>query len=123
MDIGYQPIWAKNSTTHAFDGRASNWQNCSSAESIFYTYNLVTNPLRITNLDLDLLEPLRESFLDHEILIWHIFLITMESARKDIFPFKKGSHFYKGILSSHNTWDPVMLNSINAKLATLTPVA
>jgi hypothetical protein len=113
----------KNSTTRAFDGRAPDWQNCSRAESIFHAYNPVTDPLRITNLDLDLLEPLRDSFLDHEIPIRHIFLIAMESARKDIFPFKKGSHLYKGILSSHDTRDPVVLDSINARLAALTPVA
>ena len=113
----------ENGTTRFFDGRAPNRQNCSSAESVFNVYNPVTDPLRITNLDLDLLEPLRAAFLDHEVPIRHIFLIAMESARKDIFPFKKGSHLYKGILSSHDTWDPVVLNSINTRLAAITPVA
>lgn len=96
---------------------------CPSAEAIKNTYNPAKDPMRITNLDLDLLEPLQKALKDHDIPITHIFLIEMESARKDIFPLKYGSHLHKMILESHETEDPKVLDDINSKLSVVSPIA
>jgi hypothetical protein len=47
----------------------------------------------------------------------------MESARKDIFPLKAGSHLHEEILSSYSSDDPQVLQRVNEKLSNLTPVA
>ncbi|KAJ5747926.1 uncharacterized protein N7511_009622 [Penicillium nucicola] len=86
-------------------------------------YNAVDDPLRITNLDHDMIEPLTRALKDHDIPITHVVLVLMESARKDIFPFKAGSHLHEEILSSWNSQDPQVLQSVNERLSNLTPVA
>ncbi|KAJ5610483.1 hypothetical protein N7510_007202 [Penicillium lagena] len=86
-------------------------------------YNPVDDPLRITNLNHGLLEPLARALKDHDIPITHVVLVMMESARKDIFPLKSGSHLHQEILSSHRNADAKSLHDLNDKLARLTPVA
>lgn len=94
---------------------------CSTGER--NVYSPVHDPMRITNLDLGLLEPLEEALKEHPVPITHVVLLTMESARKDVFPFKSGSHLHDMILASHETQDPAIINDINAKLARMTPIA
>ncbi|OQD82674.1 hypothetical protein PENANT_c020G07053 [Penicillium antarcticum] len=86
-------------------------------------YSAMDDPLRITNLDYEMIEPLTRALKDHEIPITHVVLVLMESARKDIFPFRAGSHLHEEILSSWNTQDPGILQRVNEKLSNLTPVA
>ncbi|KAJ5503284.1 hypothetical protein N7463_006158 [Penicillium fimorum] len=87
------------------------------------TYSPVDDPLRITNLDREMLEPVARALRDHKVPITHVVIVLMESARKDIFPFKAGSNLHKKILSSYNTQDPEVLQEIDAKLSHLTPNA
>lgn len=85
-------------------------------------YDPVNDPLRITNLDHDVIEPVAEALRNHDIPITHVVLVMMESARKDVFPFKSGSHLHQEILSSHGTGN-AMIEKTNSKLAQLTPIA
>lgn len=88
-------------------------------ESIYY--DPVTDPLRITNLDNDLFEPLQQALKEHEVPITHVVLVIMESARKDVFPFKSDSHLHQNILDSYE--DNKTAKEVNAKLSRLSPVA
>jgi hypothetical protein len=86
-------------------------------------YSPVGDPLRITNLDHELLEPIARALRDHKVPITHVVLVLMESARKDIFPFKADSHLHEEILSTYNTPDHEVFRKLNAKLSNLTPNA
>ncbi|KAJ5170483.1 uncharacterized protein N7500_003266 [Penicillium coprophilum] len=88
-----------------------------------HIYSPVNDPLRITNLDRELLEPVAQALKDHKVPITHVVVVLMESARKDIFPFKAGSHLHEQILSTYDTQDPEVLREINAKLSHLSPNA
>lgn len=64
-------------------------------------YNPVSDPLRISNLDLEPYKILLDAFRNNSALISHIVLITIESARKDVFPIRENSYIHKVILDSH----------------------
>lgn len=108
--------WAKENPFSKDD--MAPWQNETA-----HFYNPVTDPLRITNLDLDLLEPLKRALQERDILITHIVLVMMESARKDVFPFKADSPLHEKILASYDTADPAVLQRTDDKLSRLSPVA
>ncbi|CAG8909326.1 unnamed protein product [Penicillium egyptiacum] len=86
-------------------------------------YRPMDDPLRITNLDREMFEPIARALRKHKVPITHVVLVLMESARKDIFPFKAGSHLHEEILSSYNTQDPELPRKVNARLSNLTPNA
>lgn len=92
-------------------------------ESERFYYDPVQDPLRITNLDSDIMQPLAEAFRSREVPITHVVLVMMESARKDVFPFKSGSHLHQEIISSHGNAKAKELKKIDEKLAHLTPIA
>ena len=86
-------------------------------------YSPVDDPLRITNLDYNMVEPLAQALKDHDIPITHVVLVMMESARKDVFPFKAGSRLHQRIISSYHTDDADVIQEANTKLSRLTPIA
>lgn len=81
-------------------------------------YNPVDDPLRITNLDLEPLEPLRAALRDRTATIKHVVMIQMESMREELFPLQQGSLWHKMILESHPEQDR---DEINRRLSKLTP--
>ncbi|KAL2370206.1 sulfatase domain-containing protein [Blastomyces gilchristii SLH14081] len=83
-------------------------------------YNPVADPLRISNLNLEPYEELREALKD--ILISHVVLITMESSRKDMFPIQQGSYIHKQIHRSYKD-DDTNRELVDKKLSQLTRVA
>ena len=85
-------------------------------------YDPVTDPLRITNLDEDVLQPLKEALREHDAPISHVVMVMMESARKDIFPFQVGTHLYNEIMAAHNGEDS-SIGDLHSKLARMTPNA
>jgi hypothetical protein len=93
------------------------------ATTIKNFYNPANDPLRITNLDQRVVEPLTQALRDHDIPITHVILVMMESARKDVFPFKSGSHLHHEILNSYKSLDKDLLQQLNANLSHLTPIA
>jgi hypothetical protein len=86
-------------------------------------YSPVHDPLRITNLDQKLLEPLAQALKNHDVPITHVVLVMMESTRKDVFPVKSGSHLHREILNSYKSLEPEVLQQLNANLSHLTPIA
>ena len=119
-----RPWWASGELPPGFQRWAENEDNTATSQNeTSHSYNPVTDPLRITNLDLELLEPLRQALHERDIPITHIVLVMMESARKDVFPFKADSPLHEKILASHDTTDSNVLQRINDKLSRLSPVA
>ncbi|KAJ5142919.1 uncharacterized protein N7515_001706 [Penicillium bovifimosum] len=112
--------WAEKKIDGASNGNVTGAQNRTSHRNF---YSSVDDPLRITNLDHELLEPIARALRDHRVPITHVVLVLMESARKDIFPFKAGSHLHDEILSSYTTPDHEVLRNLTAKLSKLTPNA
>ncbi|KAK2880004.1 hypothetical protein FQN49_000668 [Arthroderma sp. PD_2] len=93
---------------------------CSSNNSTPNYYNPVADPMRITNLDLGVYGRLKEALDDESVLISHVVLVTMESARKDLFPMREGSFLHRAVLESNNEdeWEEK-----NKLLSQMTPVA
>lgn len=56
-------------------------------------YNPAHNPLRISNLENEVLESLRESLQSGSVNITHVLLLKLESTRADVFPLRKQSYF------------------------------
>lgn len=79
-------------------------------------YNPVSDPLKISNLDNDILEPLREQLAD--IKIKNVVFILMESLRQELFPIKQGSAIHQSIISASEKEDQ---DAINLLLSQLTP--
>ncbi|OJD10920.1 hypothetical protein AJ78_08195 [Emergomyces pasteurianus Ep9510] len=83
-------------------------------------YNPVADPLRISNLNLEPYEKLRQALKD--VLISHIVLVTLESSRKDLFPIKEGSYLHNQIHRSYKKGDKNE-ELVDEKLSQLTRVA
>jgi Sulfatase len=84
-------------------------------------YNPSCDPLRITNLDKEILEPLEAVFSAQRPLIKHVVLLTLESTRKDMFPLRKESLIYDKILSTYEDANAAQ-HELNKKLSQLTPI-
>lgn len=95
-------------------------QKCAAAFLLGNDYNPVDDPLRISNLDLDILEPLRSVIDSGDVDIKHVVLIQMESIRTDLFPLQQDSPIHKLILETH---PEEMRDEINRLLSELTPNA
>ena len=80
-------------------------------------YNATADPLKISNLEDELIPGLRSSLKDVEIR--HILLVSLESTREDMFPFKKTSPFFDALEPSHQK-DP---EKGYHRMAHLTPTA
>ncbi|KAM5431093.1 hypothetical protein McanCB56680_003481 [Microsporum canis] len=94
--------------------------DCSKNGSSTYYYNPVADPMRITNLDLGVYKGLEEAFKDESVRITHVVLVTMESARKDLFPMREGSFLHKSVLESNDEKEREEKNKL---LSQMTPVA
>ncbi|KAJ5201829.1 uncharacterized protein N7498_006492 [Penicillium cinerascens] len=133
IDTSGRPEWASVSLPHGFErweerpepvhnSDDANGQDEEKPRPTSY-YKPANDPLRITNLDQTVVEPIAQAIKAHDIPINHVFLVMMESARKDIFPFKRDSHLYQEILSSYHNQVPDIIQQINSKLSQLTPIA
>ncbi|KAH8807249.1 alkaline-phosphatase-like protein [Xylogone sp. PMI_703] len=81
-------------------------------------YNPVSDPMRISNLDSDILSPIAEAIKETNAHIKHVVILSLESTRKDVFPLKKGSHMYDAIMKSHRSAESA--EEANLQLANLT---
>ncbi|EWG48824.1 hypothetical protein FVEG_08486 [Fusarium verticillioides 7600] len=61
-------------------------------------YNPVQDPLKITNLDTDILPTLKEALGNGDVKIKHVVFILMESLRADFWPLQQGSHTHSLIM-------------------------
>lgn len=66
-------------------------------------YDPVLDPLRISNLDQEILTPIQNALKERKIKIKHIVFLALESTRKDVFPMKKGSNIHQAIMRTHGT--------------------
>jgi hypothetical protein len=82
------------------------------------TYDPVTDPLRISNLDGNILAPIAEAMQKNEVRIKHVVIISLESTRKDVFPLKKDSNLYDVIMKTHGSDD--FADEVGSALAKLT---
>jgi hypothetical protein len=85
------------------------------------SYNPVKDPLRISNLEHDILGPITEALKDRKVKIKHVVIATLESTRKDIFPMKKDSRMYDTVLKTHDSFHEIA--RAGRELANLTPNA
>jgi hypothetical protein len=124
-----RPEWASRFLPHGFQRWMNTLEQMDDSEEGYETrqwknsYKPANDPLRITNLDQSVMAPIARAIKDHDIPINHVFLVMMESARKDIFPFKADSRLHHEILSSYHNPDPATVQHVNSKLSHLTPVA
>ena len=81
-------------------------------------YNPNNDPLHISNLDLDVIQPLREALQDGNVSIKHVFLLKLESTRVDVFPLRKDSHVADVIRESYS--DNKIPSDVEQRLANLT---
>ncbi|KAF3005656.1 hypothetical protein E8E13_003884 [Curvularia kusanoi] len=79
------------------------------------------DPLKISNLDADVLGALADGIRTKKPNIKNVLLLTLESTRKDMYPLKKNSHAYETILSSYSSTNASQ--ELDAKLGDLTRVA
>lgn len=61
-------------------------------------YSALNDPLKLSNLDEDLLLPLRANLDD--VPIRHVLLVKLESTRKDVFPIKKNGYIWNRLVQS-----------------------
>lgn len=96
------------------------WEKTAGGGNVYLHYNATKDPLHISNLDQDVLEPLREALSGGDVNIKHIFVFKMESTRHDVFPLRKNSYLYERIEKSYKGEIPY---DAQHRLANLTPTA
>jgi len=109
IDVPDRELGRPGGTLHDKDLK----EKCADLLEQLVDYNPVDDPLRITNLDQDLLKPFERVLEEGAAVINHVIIVEMESMRKDVFPLIPGSATHKMILESHpkDQWD-----DINGKL-------
>ncbi|KAL1654511.1 hypothetical protein SLS61_002699 [Didymella pomorum] len=84
-------------------------------------YDPICDPLKLSNLDADVLSVLADDIKARKLVIKNVLLLTLESTRKDMYPLKRGSHAYETMLSSYASANASA--ELDAKLRNLTKVA
>lgn len=82
-------------------------------------YNAAYDPLKISNLDDDVIPELRGAL--HNAKIRHIMLIKLESTRKDVFPLKKNGYIWDSLMKTYE--NDTVPESVREMLSNLTPTA
>ena len=127
-----RPPWLPDDPIHGFE----RWYNDLTPESFSFSeqknhhqerkgrmkrgpaYDPSKDVLKISNLDQDILEPLTEALQNRKVQIKHVVLLSLESTRSDVYPFKKDSHLYDVIMKSHQSKESVM--KADSSLPTMT---
>lgn len=81
-------------------------------------YDPVKDPLRISNLDGNILAPVAKAMKENKVSIKHVVILSLESTRKDVFPLKKDSHLHDLIMKTHRSEESAA--EAYSRLATLT---
>ncbi|KAF4981393.1 hypothetical protein FZEAL_2787 [Fusarium zealandicum] len=115
--------WMPKKTTEgdaAVTHNKTSSHSCVGAEAHGTFYNPISDPMKISNLDDDILDVLQEAFGDGAVKIKHVALIMMESYREELFPLQQGSDYHKIIMNSHEAG---VEDEVNDRLSKLCPVA
>lgn len=81
-------------------------------------YNPVNDPLKISNLDVDILPAIKEAVDNGSVKIKHVVFILMESLREELFPIQQGSDIHRFIMESN---EEGARNEINRLVSHMTP--
>ncbi|KAF4965725.1 hypothetical protein FSARC_6508 [Fusarium sarcochroum] len=82
-------------------------------------YNPANDPLKITNLDNDILPTLKEALGNGDVKIKHVVFILMESLRQDFWPLQQGSHLHSLFMDLNKSEKEK--EEANQRLAAMTP--
>ncbi|KPM41441.1 hypothetical protein AK830_g5140 [Neonectria ditissima] len=82
-------------------------------------YSGAADPMRISNLDSELLPGLRDKLGD--VKIRHVVVVKLEGTRKDVFPVKKDSYIWEQLANTFE--DKLLPQEAQDKLAHLVPTA
>lgn len=128
-DFGVQPSWLPDDPPPGF-GR---WKSGSRSREDehgdqplecpggpFQYYNPRSDPLKVSNIDADVVTPLQQAFKENSVEVNHVVLLTLESGRKEVFPMQSGTPMYDYLVESHEEKDR---NQAIDKLSKMTPVA
>lgn len=88
--------WEGGSETHEAKYGA---QAIQCAPETFEHYNAARDPMKVSNLDSDILPTLQDAFKDVEIR--HVVLVMLESGRKELFPSQPGTPLYDALVETH----------------------
>ena len=88
----------------------TDWYPRGKSEEQRQHYSPAHDPLRLSNLNHRLLDPMKEALHDPTIKVKHVIVIKLESTRKDVFPFKKESYL----------WDKVQKTREEGKISSTT---
>ncbi|KAI5463529.1 alkaline-phosphatase-like protein [Mariannaea sp. PMI_226] len=119
LPSGFQK-WTPTNTTQDEAETTNKTDSCIAAGTDGAFYNPVNDPLKITNLDNDILEVLKDQLSGGNVKIKHVALIMLESFREELFPLQYGSDMHSIIMKSYKNGKE---DEINARLSQLGPVA
>ncbi|KAJ6103349.1 hypothetical protein N7486_005776 [Penicillium sp. IBT 16267x] len=97
------------------------WKLSSDGEFEHKHYNSTEDPIHISNLDQDVLEPLRAVLQSEDFKIKHVLVFKMESTRFDVFPLRNGTYMHDRILDSYK--DRKIPQDVQKRLNNLTHTA
>ena len=83
-------------------------------------YSAAADPLKLSNLDDNLLPALRDVNLG-DVSIRHVVLVKLESTRKDVFPIKKNGIIWERLVGTFK--NKSLPEEAQKRLASLTPIA
>ncbi|XHG02953.1 hypothetical protein AWENTII_006272 [Aspergillus wentii] len=96
------------------------WYANKNSKEPYLHYNPKQDPLHVSNLEGEVIEPYRKALHDGSVKIKHVFLIKLESTREDVFPLRKDSFMHDRLKSSFNGKVP---DEVEQRYANLTPTA
>ncbi|KAH6877067.1 alkaline-phosphatase-like protein [Thelonectria olida] len=79
-------------------------------------YNPVDDPMKITNLDTEILQPLKSALDDGSVKIKNVVFVLMESLRQELFPIKQDSPIHQTILQANPEADRAKVNELLSRL-------
>ncbi|KAH6891468.1 alkaline-phosphatase-like protein [Thelonectria olida] len=94
--------------------------NCPGPQANDKFYSPVSDPMKITNLDSEVIDIVKGALDSGSVKIKHVALIMMESLREELFPITMGSDIHRFITASHEDGET---DRINELLSRLTPNA
>ncbi|KPI36814.1 uncharacterized protein AB675_11756 [Cyphellophora attinorum] len=107
------PNWLPDYRIGGFD--RFYWQPVNNSDDEWMPYSATMDPLKVSNAEEELLEPLREAFEENDVLIKHVVLFHLESTRLDAFPLTNESHLHQ-VLAKESDND---MEGLNARLASI----
>ncbi|KLO90622.1 uncharacterized protein LW93_11043 [Fusarium fujikuroi] len=120
IPAGFSKWLTKPNKTTDDEPAASPSNACEVPKADGTFYNPVLDPLKISNLDTDIIDVIRDTLKGGDVKIKHVALIMMESYREELFPLQQGSDYHKLMVKSHKGED---IDEINEKLSRMSPVA